>query len=398
VDWTGEGTGQVSETPDATLAGKPRLRFGLKHLLYAQAVLAASLALYGLPGLFVAAFVLLVWGRLFWEVKKQEHCRLNSESAEQDAQDVDTASVADSRVLPRAQDFTLLELFVVSTIIGALAALFFPAVSRTRIGRVYRSNLESVAYALRAYSDQYGALPPVQSAEKPGEPAHSWRVSILPQLGFEKLYARYSFDEPWDGPNNAKLLDRMPSVYSALGTRNGEHPMTAFHVVTGPGTAWSEKSPRAWDEIVDSETTTALVVECESRAVPWMAPYDLTEDEAVRLLIRPPSFPGWNWDKGFLVSTCQGRVLATADGTTRFSSLSSPDLVRQFLHLSDTRPDPAGDGAWAKWRIVHYGNIAKLIVFILVALWPTVWLYQETCRMKRESRSLPPAKKMTLDY
>ena len=42
---------------------------------------------------------------------------------------------------------------------------------------------------------------------------YSWRVAILPYLEQNELYKRYNFDEPWDGPNNRKLLDQMPAIF-----------------------------------------------------------------------------------------------------------------------------------------------------------------------------------------
>ena len=41
---------------------------------------------------------------------------------------------------------------------------------------------------------------------------HSWRVLILPFLDQQSLYNQYDFREPWNGPNNIKLLNSMPSV------------------------------------------------------------------------------------------------------------------------------------------------------------------------------------------
>ena len=35
---------------------------------------------------------------------------------------------------------------------------------------------------------------------------HSWRVLLLPYLDRSDLYKAYDFTEPWDGPNNRKLL------------------------------------------------------------------------------------------------------------------------------------------------------------------------------------------------
>ena len=49
-------------------------------------------------------------------------------------------------------------------------------------------------------------------------PQLSWRVHILPHLGYEQLYDRFALDEPWDSPTNRKLLSEMPPEYHLIKT------------------------------------------------------------------------------------------------------------------------------------------------------------------------------------
>lgn len=62
------------------------------------------------------------------------------------------------------------------------------------------------------YESQYGSLPPAYVLGPDGRPWHSWRVLILEFFNSD-LYEEYRFSEPWDGPNNRKLAERMPSLY-----------------------------------------------------------------------------------------------------------------------------------------------------------------------------------------
>ncbi len=97
-----------------------------------------------------------------------------------------------------------------------------------------RENFEKIAAALRKYRAVHGQLPPPVVSR--GRQTHSWRVAILPFFegtdGLE-LYEQYKFDEQWDGPNNKKLLDKMPAVYRSPLDQSGSNTASYF-AVTGP--------------------------------------------------------------------------------------------------------------------------------------------------------------------
>src|SRR5207248_2869881 len=68
--------------------------------------------------------------------------------------------------------------------------------------------IKQIGLALLNYHDTYGSFPPAYVADATGKPIHSWRVLILPFMEQSSLYNAYSMAEPWDGPNNRKLLGR----------------------------------------------------------------------------------------------------------------------------------------------------------------------------------------------
>ena len=45
----------------------------------------------------------------------------------------------------------------------------------------------------------------------------SWRVHILPFLGYSALYERFKLDEPWDSEHNLPLLAEMPDAFRGVG-------------------------------------------------------------------------------------------------------------------------------------------------------------------------------------
>ena len=92
------------------------------------------------------------------------------------------------------------------------------------------NSLKNISLALQNYHDTYRTFPAAYVPDKDGEPMHSWRVLILPYIEERNLYDKYDFTEPWDGPNNSKLLADMPSkdvmIGMALGSMNA--PATNF--------------------------------------------------------------------------------------------------------------------------------------------------------------------------
>src|SRR5262245_66359 len=94
-----------------------------------------------------------------------------------------------------------------------IPALLLPAVQQGREAArrsQCKNNLKQIALALLNYESRYGTFPPAYVADESGKPMHSWRVLILPDLDQQALYNDYNFSEPWDGPNNSRLLTRIP--------------------------------------------------------------------------------------------------------------------------------------------------------------------------------------------
>jgi serine/threonine protein kinase len=113
-----------------------------------------------------------------------------------------------------------------------------PGVEKQR--QISDKNLRQLAVAmilLADKSDNY--LPPAAITDKrTGKPLLSWRVAILPCLDQNELFDRFKLDEEWDGPNNSKLLSKMPSVYAIEGVKTTEPYTTFYQVFVGPGTAF----------------------------------------------------------------------------------------------------------------------------------------------------------------
>jgi hypothetical protein len=113
-----------------------------------------------------------------------------------------------------------------------------------------------------------------------GKPWHSWRVLILKNAPhpYSELYKEYRFDEPWDGPHNARLAGRIGDYYRRQGLDPGGTHETSFVAVIGPGTAWPGAETRSRTDLRDGDGRTIIAVEMADSGIPWMKPEDLHVD------------------------------------------------------------------------------------------------------------------------
>jgi Protein of unknown function (DUF1559) len=137
------------------------------------------------------------------------------------------------------------------------------------------NNLKQIAIALDSYRGQYGAHPPAYVADATGRPMHSWRVLLLPFLDAQSLYDQYDFREPWNGPNNSKLLATMPAVFGCPSQPPTRPNRTNYAVITGPGTLFPGTASVEIEDITDGLSETLMVVEVANVNIPWTAPVDL---------------------------------------------------------------------------------------------------------------------------
>jgi prepilin-type processing-associated H-X9-DG protein len=215
-------------------------------------------------------------------------------------------------------------------IVGTLAscgvipfAILLPAVQKVReaAARVQsQNNLKQMGLAMHNYIDSNrGRMPAAASRGPDGRPLLSWRVALLPYLGEDPLYRQFNQNEPWDGPNNRRLLAQMPRVYLAAGEQPGPDGLTKYQVFVGPGTAF-ENRPQGVHfpgDFPDGSVNTILVVEA-ANGVPWTKPDDLSFNPNGPL---PPL--GGNIRSGFNV--------LYADGSARLIPTGTPETTIKAL-------------------------------------------------------------------
>jgi prepilin-type processing-associated H-X9-DG protein len=228
---------------------------------------------------------------------------------------------------------TTMTLIVVGCIFGMmlccspiLVALLLPAVQQAREAArrsQCQNNLKQIGLALHNYADVNGTLPPAYVADADGKPLHSWRVLILPYLDQKPLYDSYNFSEPWDGPNNSRLLSQMPSVYRCPSDPLGNGSThTAYAGVFGEHCIFRGSAPVGFRDITDGTSNTLLVGETDGAGIPWMKPDDINVE----------LHPSIGDTQGFSSHHAGGVQFLMADGAVRFVSqhIHAPTLKSLF--------------------------------------------------------------------
>ena len=184
-------------------------------------------------------------------------------------------------------------LIVSTLVVGVMLCVLVPAVRKAReAARAAQClcNLCQIKLALLNYHSTYGSFPPAYVADADGKPMHSWRVLILPFLEQSTLYASYRMDEPWDGPNNRKLIDQEPNTYKCP-SRSPSPSLTSYVVIVGPNTAFPGAKTTKLGDIHDGPAGTILEAEVSNVDIAWTEPRDL-DVETMSWAIDDPKRPG----------------------------------------------------------------------------------------------------------
>jgi hypothetical protein len=219
-------------------------------------------------------------------------------------------------------------LMVVVLVVGGMVGLMGRAVNQAReAARASQCfGIKQVALALHNYHDAYGSFPPAYVADGTGKPMHSWRVLILPFLEYSSLYNSYRMDEPWDGPNNRKLLDQRPPVYQCP-SRDCGPTLTSYAMIVGPGTAFPGPGTTQLADIGDGPDRTVLIAEIANVDIAWTEPRDL-DVRTMSWVINDPSKPA--------ISSFHERapLLLFADGSLRgYKTFPTPEKLKAMTTI-----------------------------------------------------------------
>jgi hypothetical protein len=172
------------------------------------------------------------------------------------------------------------------------------------------SRLTAIGTALRNYQGDYGAFPPAYVDSVDGERRTSWRVLILPYLGYDDLYRSYTQSESWDSPKNRHVISRMPAEFACpADARSNGNGLTNYVLITGKGTVY--ENPTLPELPVGVGMSEAIVATETVQGIPWTKPLDMTV-ETLEPHLGVPTSENISSYHGY------GAEVLWCDGTTRF--------------------------------------------------------------------------------
>lgn len=168
-------------------------------------------------------------------------------------------------------------LFLVVVSLASAAWFALPSIQRGISIAAQRrdlDNMRSIVSALNDYNARYGTYPTPVVTDATGKKLYSWRVLILPFMGYEDLYKRFQLNQAWDSPANIALLPEMPKDFASPNSPSSLSNYEANYVLlVGPGTVFPPAGPLAKNKISDAPTI--LVAETNGGKVVWTEPGDI---------------------------------------------------------------------------------------------------------------------------
>ncbi|XZE18683.1 DUF1559 domain-containing protein [Pirellulaceae bacterium SH449] len=172
-----------------------------------------------------------------------------------------------------------------------------------------KEKLKQILLAFHNFESFFKHLPRSENRMTAGAPPHSWRVAILPLLGYVDLYNEYQFDQPWDSEQNLKVAAKMPDIYRSTAT--GSRDTTPFKMLVGGGALDSGVAPPSFRNITDGISNTIALMAFEDEVV-WTKPEDVNYGSVM--------FEG-------LPSRAASKLIGMADGFVREEPDINPAMI-----------------------------------------------------------------------
>ncbi len=155
--------------------------------------------------------------------------------------------------------------------------------------------LSNLWQAIWSYQADHGSFPPRFIRDKHGNAGLSWRVLLLPYLGYPELYAEFDITEPWDSPRNLNAARKIPREYTIEQRTQQSRMSTDVMVVYGPSCFWRDEKPIEPKSISGRHQSLIFFVSVPNpKQHFWSSPIDLAVSEFNAYIESKPK-TDWIW-------------------------------------------------------------------------------------------------------
>jgi hypothetical protein len=162
-------------------------------------------------------------------------------------------------------------------------AMNLPQISLKRMARQAQrkqtTRIQRLALACLNFEVKHQRFPATANRDGDKKPLLSWRVHLLPQLGYLDLYQQFRLEEPWDSEHNQTLISKMPAVYCHRDGKPSDGKTIYLGIAGADGVLGHPQKTAIganglWN-VVDGSSNTLLVVGVEpTSSVTWTRPVD----------------------------------------------------------------------------------------------------------------------------
>ena len=221
-------------------------------------------------------------------------------------------------------------LIIVLVVVGLVVAGFiaiayfaFQKVGEAKLRIRSQNNLKQFAVAMHNHEGATGHFPAPAICDKEGKPLLSWRVAILPYIEQGALYNQFKLDEPWDSPNNKKLLSSMPKIYEPVDNQAVADEYKTYYRVFYPKGEIGF-GPRE-NDLPKGTSGTVMIVEA-GEPVFWTKPDELEYEEGKPL----PSLGG-------VLPNVKSFHVAMFDGSVRAIKREEAETIKDMIRTKNVR-------------------------------------------------------------
>jgi hypothetical protein len=179
---------------------------------------------------------------------------------------------------------TIIVVAIVAVVICAVMAYLVNDAKHAVNQTLCISNLFKLKCALVEYDARHGSLPPAVMNGPGGQPAHSWRVLILPfldswEINGDLIYRSYDMTKPWNDPKNRVLFKPVKESRFACPCGSEVYTTrTSYVVIVGEDTLFPPGRTVSISDVPLS-VDPILVLEITNSTIEWPEPRDLSIDD-----------------------------------------------------------------------------------------------------------------------